>query len=132
MKKFLSVLMCLAMLLCGCCVFASAEEKTISYISLVSGPAKTEYFLGDEFDKTGMKIEVHYSDGSSEILDDGFNITGNMNHKGTRYLQAEYEGFTTQYFSVNVSYDKDDIVTSIIAYLISFFSNAILTFISYF
>ena len=132
MKKIVSVILCVLMLVSGCCVFASAEEeKTVSWISIAAMPDKTEYVYGEDFDDTGLKVEIHYSDGSSEIIDSGFSISGNLNHKGTRYYTIEYQGHTAM-FSVTVIYKTWQKVVSVLLMLVALISNGFSTFVSYF
>ncbi len=44
--------------------------KTLSSISIAIPPIKTEYVEGNTFDKTGLLIRAHYSDGTSTTTDD--------------------------------------------------------------
>ena len=42
----------------------TGESKYLSYIHITSTPSKVQYFYGDTLDKTGLKIEAVYTDGS--------------------------------------------------------------------
>lgn len=52
--------------------------KGISGIELVSSPAKTQYFVGDEFDPGGMQIVAHCTDGTD--MDCTANVTIGFNN----------------------------------------------------
>ena len=39
-------------------------------------PTKTEYVVGQELDLTGMTVILHYDDGTSETVTDGFTASG--------------------------------------------------------
>lgn len=49
--------------------------KQISSITL-SGTYKTEYYVGDELDTTGLVVTVHYSDESTKNITEGFTTSG--------------------------------------------------------
>lgn len=66
-------------------VTVTFDEKTVDFSILVvdiSGievkttPAKTEYPKGDVFDATGLSVLVKYTDGTSETITTGFEVSG--------------------------------------------------------
>ena len=78
----------LALVLCALCVvclvFIAAcndnkpdGNKTLERIEIEKQPTKTEYYVGEKFSRTGMKVKAYYSDGTSknvmkyEIAPDG-------------------------------------------------------------
>lgn len=84
-------------------VTETTVEKKILSISVATQPNKTEYIYKNEsFDKSGMSIQVKYTDGSTEIISDtsAFNVSSIPNKKGNHSLVVEYEGFET---TVNVT-----------------------------
>lgn len=52
------------------------EPVTIEKVSINSSPRKTTYELGETIDLDGLSVAISYSDGSSEILYDGFVVSG--------------------------------------------------------
>lgn len=63
----ISLLLCIAL----CCMFAcgaKTNDPTVTSIAMATTP-KTEYYIGDEFDITGGKITVTYSDETTESID---------------------------------------------------------------
>ena len=52
------------------------EPVTIEKASINSSPRKTTYELGETIDLDGLSVAISYSDGSSEILYDGFVVSG--------------------------------------------------------
>lgn len=51
------------------------DDKVMTELVITSYPDKTVYTVGEEFDKTGLKVEVNYLDETSKEVDDIF-ITG--------------------------------------------------------
>lgn len=49
-----------------------AEFKEVSKIEVTTGPDKTTYYVGEEFDPTGMVVHVTYTDSSEENITEGF------------------------------------------------------------
>ncbi len=49
--------------------------RSVKNITVVINPNKTTYVLGEEFDKTGMSVQVNYNDGSTCLVDD-YTISG--------------------------------------------------------
>ncbi len=49
--------------------------RSVKSIAIINNPNKTTYVLGEEFDKTGMSVQVNYYDDSSKIIDD-YTISG--------------------------------------------------------
>jgi len=78
--------------------------KTVRSISVLDLPAKTSYNYKDTLDTTGLKIIVNYTDGSSETVTSGYEVTPTYFDKtGTHNITVTYGGCETD-FSVNVSY----------------------------
>ncbi len=48
----------------------SAGSLAISSVEIASMPEKTEYYVGQSFDATGLSFLVNYADGTSEIISD--------------------------------------------------------------
>lgn len=112
MKRFLSILICL-ILVVGCFpMTALADDTTLgdgdgTSISLtaevpgltsltVTPPTKTQYNIGDELDTTGMVVTANYSDNSTKDVTSAVTLSG---------FDSASEGNVT----VTVSYTEKDI-----------------------
>ena len=51
------------------------SPKSLTSISLVSAPSKTEYLIGDTLNVNGLSVEAAYSDGTKKTVE-GYSITG--------------------------------------------------------
>lgn len=69
----------------------SIETPLLKEIIVETLPAKTDYFVGQEFDRTGMIVKAVYSDGSTEIIND---------------YQITYEPFVVGENIVTITYAK--------------------------
>ncbi|MGN1201286.1 MAG: CotH kinase family protein, partial [Candidatus Caccovivens sp.] len=78
----------------------SIEEPSLYAIAIETMPSKLNYFVGQEFDKTGMVVQGIYSDGTTEIIDD---------------YQILYEPFVEGENIVTISYAKRSTTLTIIA-----------------
>jgi hypothetical protein len=79
-------------------------KKSIVSISVEKLPAKTSYNYKAAIDSTGLEIEVLYSDGSTEIVTDGYRISpSTCTERGTQTVTVEYQGKTAE-FNVSVSF----------------------------
>lgn len=98
-------------------VTVTFDEKTVDFSILVvdiSGievktmPAKVEYPKGDIFDTTGLSILVKYTDGTSETITTGFEVSGfDSSSVGEKTITVTYKTHTTT-FKVTV-YDLSGI-----------------------
>ena len=84
-----------------------AVSNSISFkitISVLDLPVKTSYNYKDTLDTTGLKLIVNYTDGSSEIVTSGYEVSPTkLSKTGSQTITVTYEGCTAT-FSVNVSY----------------------------
>ena len=98
-------------------VTVTFDEKTVDFSILVvdiSGievktmPAKTEYPKGDVFDATGLSVLVKYTDGTSETITTGFEVSGfDSSSVGEKTITVTYKTHTAT-FKVTV-YDLSGI-----------------------
>ena len=78
------------------------EEVQLTGISVAEMP-KTVYFAGEEFDPTGLTLNLTYSNGETMTAADGFTVSAvDMNTAGTKTVVVNYEGFETE-FTVEVN-----------------------------
>lgn len=82
----------------------SVTKKTIASISVDKLPNKTSYYYKETVNTAGMQVEVIYSDGSSEIIKSGFEVSPAVcTERGVQTVTVEYEGFTDD-FQISVSF----------------------------
>ena len=90
------------------------EEKATS-IKVYELPKKINYFVGDKFNSSGLKIAVYKDSGYKEVISSGFNLSIDNNHifnsKGVVVVTVNYGSHSTS-FNVNV-YDASDQVLSL-------------------
>ncbi|MCQ2587550.1 MAG: leucine-rich repeat protein [Treponema sp.] len=101
MKKLFSFLLiiCSIILVIACKQEPEPEPVVLSYIEITNQAFKTEYFVGEELDTTGLEITAYYSDGSSEIVEDwtveGFDSSAASSSKR---ITVVFEGKRTSYY----------------------------------
>lgn len=70
----------------------------ISGIEVKTMPTKTEYPKGDVFDTTGLSILVKYTDGTSETITTGFEVSGfDSSSVGEKTITVTYKTHTTTF-----------------------------------
>ena len=75
---------------------------TLSFIEVVSGPTKVNYYMGDTLNTDGLTLELFYSDGSTKMVTSGFTTSGfDSDTSGEKDVKVTYEG-KTAYFEVFV------------------------------
>lgn len=80
----------------------SHPDRTIENISINSLPINTKYNIGDKIDLSGLEICLNYSDNTTEIVYDGFEISGfDSATPGIKTVTVYYNGKTTS-FEVSV------------------------------
>ena len=85
-------------------LFALWEENvSVTKIEIHAAPSKVTYTIGEHLDTTGLEIKVHYSNGKSEVVNSGFEVTGfDANTEGNQTVIVTYSGEKTD-FSVTVA-----------------------------
>ena len=80
----------------------TVNEVLLSSISVKQLPDNTTYFVGQALDTTGLLIELHYNDGSSQVITSDFTTSGfDSTTAGTKTVTVTYQGKTTT-FTVTV------------------------------
>ena len=75
------------------------EEVGITVTKL---PDKTEYFVGEKLDQTGIQVSLKYSDNSTELLTVGYSLAQyDPNSVGKQQIRVQYMNFVA-YFDVIV------------------------------
>lgn len=74
------------------------NERSLVSISIEQMPQKTEYFVGENLDTKGLKLKLNYNDATSEIVTDGFTVSGfDSSTSGVETITVLYEGKTVSY-----------------------------------
>ncbi|MEE3450018.1 MAG: bacterial Ig-like domain-containing protein, partial [Acutalibacteraceae bacterium] len=82
-----------------------AEVVSLDFVP----PTKTEYYIGESLDLSGMMVRAHFSDGTSEIVSDKVTISGfDSTTEGVKTITVEY-GSKSVSFEVTV-YKKEAVL----------------------
>lgn len=87
------------------------EDTSLKEIKVTSAPSKTEYYVGENFVKTGMKVTAYFNNNTSKVLNDtDYTIENGSNLKlGQKNVTIKYEGIsTTQSITVKEKQQEDD------------------------
>lgn len=52
----------------------TVKAKTVTSISILSEPYKTEYYCGEKFDPEGIMIRLKYDNGTTAVVSEGFTV----------------------------------------------------------
>ena len=78
----------------------TVEVKAIvtTGITVKTAPNKTEYFVGDSYDGTGLVVKVTYNNGTNKDITTGFTTSGfSSATAGKNTVTVSYEGFTATF-----------------------------------
>ena len=78
----------------------TVEVKAIvpTGITVKAAPNKTEYFVGDSYDGTGLVVNVTYNNGTNKDITTGFTTSGfSSATAGKNTVTVSYEGFTATF-----------------------------------
>ncbi len=82
--------------------YVVVNEVTVTGFSIATTPDKLDYWIGEKLDTTGLTLNVNYSNGSSDSVDTGFEVSGfESETEGTKTVTVTYHGFTDT-FDVNI------------------------------
>ena len=85
------------------CSGHAPEIKPVTSVAVASLPSKTTYTVGESFVKTGLSLNVTYSDGTTAVVSSGITCTGfSSDSAGTKVITATYGGKSTT-FTVQVN-----------------------------
>ena len=79
--------------------FKCSGRRVVSSLEIESLPNKVKYNIGDEFDKDGLNVKVHYQDGFSRTLyAHEYTIAGyNSLQEGVCEILVKYKGVSTAF-----------------------------------
>lgn len=90
-------------------VAEDAEEKKLEKIEVTTPPTKTNYKVGDLFDKTGMVVTAYYSDGTNKPVTNYTVFPPTALTEGTTYVTIEYtENGESKTTSQNITVAKEE------------------------
>jgi DUF1680 family protein len=89
-------------------VFGEAVPVSVEPSLTVKAPDKTEYEQGEELDLTGIEVTATYDDGTTEVLTDGYEVSGYDADKiGEQTITVSYDGLSAT-FTVTVK-EKEEL-----------------------
>lgn len=88
--------------------FICEIDKKVKNISIVAMPDKTEYYLGEAIDLTGMSLKVQYEQGADTVETKGFTANADMNTLGKQTVTVTYKGAKANY-EINVKCPKPEV-----------------------
>lgn len=80
----------------------TVKEQEITHITLDSSGAKTEYFVGEAFDETGLTALIQYNTGDEETVSSGFTGELDSSSAGSTAVTVYYDGKLAGSYSVTV------------------------------
>ena len=72
------------------------KTKIPAAIEIISKPDKLAYFVGEEFDSTGLKVNIVYENGEKEETA-RYTLSGFESTVGTKTITVEYQGLTATF-----------------------------------
>ena len=80
-------------------------KLTLTGIAVKTNPTKTQYYIGESFDQSGLTLTATYSNGSTKTITSGFACTGfSSSSAGTKTVTVSYtEGGVTKKTSFTVT-----------------------------
>ncbi len=67
----------------------TVKSKSPTALTVTANPTKTSYFVGDEFDSTGMAVKATYDNGTSATVTDYF-VSYDFTSAGSKTVLVEY------------------------------------------
>ena len=69
------------------------SNSPVSEIDITTGPDKSVYYVGEEFDSTGLELEITYEDETNALITTGFEVSGfDSTRIGTKQITISYGG----------------------------------------
>ncbi len=84
-------------------ISVTVNERQATDLRVQTLPAKTAYSVGDTLDTSGLTLLLSYTDGSSETVSDGYQVSPILlGSPGTQSIELSYHGLSCR-FDVSVS-----------------------------
>ena len=71
------------------------SARQLESITITTSPTRTSYYVGEQFDKTGMVVTATYDDGSSQVVTEQCTFLLDTSSAGTKTLTVTYKSKTT-------------------------------------
>ena len=75
--------------------YKPTAAKALSGITITKQPSQTAYYIGDNFNTSGMEVTANYDDDSSETVT-GYTVSPTQLAAGTTYVTISYNGFSAE------------------------------------
>lgn len=76
----------------------TVSEKMVSKVTIASKPDKTSgYYIGDQINTEGLKLKIEYSDGSTAVVENGFEIHPKETVVNETKVTVKYGKFTPSF-----------------------------------
>ncbi len=98
----------------NCYVSVSECEASLESISVRTKPNKTTYTVGESFSSDGLTLNLHYSDGTTQVATSGFTCSKpDMSTAGEKMVTVSYKCYMTS-FTIQVN-EKPSVTLSSIS-----------------
>ena len=87
----------------------TVTAKTLTAIEVTRMPSKTEYVQDDTFDPTGMELTLHYDNGTTETISEGWTLEYDFSKTGSQTVKVLCGGMET---SINVTVTEKQVQPS--------------------
>lgn len=90
-------------------------DPKLSYLQIVSKPSKIEYYIGESFASSGLRVNAVYTDGTIRDVTPDVSFSGyNLNKSGTQSVKVRfYDGLNTAETSFNIKVKSPSISLSV-------------------
>ena len=101
------------------CTFDVAVKAVeLIKIEVKTMPSKTEYYVGDTLDTTGLTLTATYNNGTTETITSGFTCTPTvLNNAGKQIITVIYEGYVCS-FEVTVNEKEEEEIFVYATYIV--------------
>lgn len=88
----------------------TVRAKQLTAIQIIDYPRTVEYFCGEAFDPTGLRLKLSYDNNTTQIISEGFTVSGyEKDLPGTQTVRISYGGkVQTLPVTVILNYLKSD------------------------
>ena len=96
----------------------TVKKPTVSKVAIETQPHKTEYWIGEELDTTGLTLKITNSDGSTAIVSGGFTCKGfSSTTAGTKRVIITYSTYSAKMVFLSVTVKEPQITGIAVATL---------------
>ncbi len=97
----------------------TVKAKSLTKVQILDYPYTMEYFCGDKFDPTGLRLKLSYDNDTTEIIESGYKISGyKPSEPGKQSIKISYgDKSATLYITVILNYLRTDSLDIIDGYI---------------